>query len=151
MKRRWEKKERKCFMKNKVLGRRCIAISLAAALSAGLTACGSTGGDTQAATTETTQITETAQTAERIYSLTEENENQELTMARQPESSYWFPSELLSWDAKTDEDLRFNVSTVPLSERAAREHLQTVNSTQNKETNIMAISIMNSSTSGKRK
>ena len=102
MKRRWEKKERKCFMKNKVLGRRCIAISLAAALSAGLTACGSTGGDTQAATTETTQITETAQTAERIYSLTEENENQELTMARQPESSYWFPSELLSWDAKTD-------------------------------------------------
>ena len=39
-------------MKNKVLGRRCIAISLAAALSAGLTACGSTGGDTQAATTE---------------------------------------------------------------------------------------------------
>ena len=148
MKRRWEKKERKCFMKNKVLGRRCIAISLAAALSAGLTACGNTGGDTQAATTETTQITETVQTAERIYSLTEENENQELTMARQPESSYWFPSELLSWDAKTDEDLRFNVSTVPLSERAAREHLQTVNSTQNKETNIMAISIMNSSTSG---
>lgn len=70
-------------------------------------------GDTQAATTETTQITETVQTAERIYSLTEENENQELTMARQPESSYWFPSELLSWDAKTDEDLRFNVSTVP--------------------------------------
>ena len=69
-------------------------------------------------------------------------------MARQPESSYWFPSELLSWDAKTDEDLRFNVSTVPLSERAAREHLQTVNATQNKETNIMAISIMNSSTSG---
>ena len=108
-------------MKNKVLGRRCIAISLAAALSAGLTACGSTGGDTQAATTETTQITETAQTAERIYSLTEENENQELTMARQPESSYWFPSELLSWDAKTDEDLRFNVSTVPLSDRAARD------------------------------
>ena len=45
-------------MKNKVLGRRCIAISLAAALSAGLTACGSTGGDTQTATTETTQITE---------------------------------------------------------------------------------------------
>ena len=66
MKRRWEKKERKCFMKNKVLGRRCIAISLAAALSAGLTACGSTGGDTQAATTETTQITETAQTAWHI-------------------------------------------------------------------------------------
>ena len=46
MKRRWEKKERKCFMKNKVLGRRCIAISLAAALSAGLTACGNTGGHT---------------------------------------------------------------------------------------------------------
>ena len=56
-------------MKNKVLGRRCIAISLAAALSAGLTACGSTGGDTQAATTETTQITETVQTAERIILL----------------------------------------------------------------------------------
>ena len=100
-------------MKNKVLGRRCIAISLAAALSAGLTACGSTGGDTQAATTETTQITETAQTAERIYSLTEENENQELTMARQPESSYWFPSELLSWDAKTDEEFAFQCKYRP--------------------------------------
>ena len=73
-------------MKNKVLGRRCIAISLAAALSADFNSLWQHRGDTQAATTETTQITETAQTAERIYSLTEENENQELTMARQPES-----------------------------------------------------------------
>ena len=75
MKRRWEKKERKCFMKNKVLGRRCIAISLAAALSAGLTACGSTGGDTQAATTETTQITETAQTEDELENLLLDNKN----------------------------------------------------------------------------
>ena len=83
-------------MKNKVLGRRCIAISLAAALSAGLTACGNTGGDTQAATTETTQITETVQTAERIYSLTEENENQELTMARQPRRKRTFADSKLN-------------------------------------------------------
>ena len=69
-------------------------------------------------------------------------------MNDQPESSYWFPEQLLEWNPDEDKDLAYNVSTVPLAERADREKLQTVNSTQNKDTQVMAINIMNSSTSG---
>lgn len=82
------------------------------------------------------------------YSLTEENENKEMTMTRQPEASYWFPAGLLEWDASKDEDLIFNVSSVPLAERADLEKLETVNGTQNKDTKVMAVSILNGSTSG---
>lgn len=83
-----------------------------------------------------------------VYSVTEENENKELIMNNQPESSCWFPKQLLEWKAEEDLDLAFNVSTVPLAKRVDRQELKTVNETQNKDTNIMAISIMNSSTSG---
>ena len=89
---------------------------------------------------------ENAQAAQ--YSVTEENDNKELTMNRQPESSYWFPAGLLEWKAEEDEDLRFNVSSVPLAKRADLAELETVNSTQNKDTKVMAVSIMNGSTSG---
>ncbi len=82
------------------------------------------------------------------YLITEENVNEEVVMNDQPESSYWFPQQLLEWKADEDPDLAYNVSTVPLAERADREKLQTVNSSQNKDTQVMAISIMNSSTSG---
>ncbi|MDE5700509.1 MAG: discoidin domain-containing protein [Lachnospiraceae bacterium] len=127
-----------------------------------LTACG--GGQTQDAqqtvsqevqtevSTEAPAETETAaeQTAEPAakYSVTEENGNKELTMTRQPEASYWFPAQLLEWNAADDEDLIFNVSTVPLAKRADIDSLETVNSTQNKDTKILSISIMNGSTSG---
>ena len=69
-------------------------------------------------------------------------------MARQPEASYWFPAQLLEWNADDDEDLIFNVSTVPLAKRADIDSLETVNTTQNKDTKILSISIMNASTSG---
>lgn len=82
------------------------------------------------------------------YALTEENDNPEMTMNRQPESSYWFPAQLLEWKAEEDADLIFNVSTVPLAERVPAEELETVNETQNKDTKVMAVSIMNGSTSG---
>lgn len=82
------------------------------------------------------------------YQVTEENENLEMTMNNQPESSYWFPKQLLEWEAEKDPDLEWNKSVVPLAERVDRDKLQTVNETQNKDTNIMSISIMNSSTSG---
>ena len=49
------------------------------------------------------------------YRVTEENENQELVMDNQPESSYWFPEELLEWEPSEDEDLEYNVSHVPLA------------------------------------
>lgn len=136
-----------------------MGILLAASLSAGVTACGtdtaagnpntveSTETNTQTANEQETEA-ETAQTAQTVYTLTEENENKELTMNRQPESSYWFPAQLLEWNAQEDEDLVFNISHVPLAQRADRQSLTTVNATQNKETNVMAISIMNASTSG---
>lgn len=82
------------------------------------------------------------------YAITEENDNPELVMARQPEASYWFPKQLLEWDASKDEDLLFNKSTVPLAQRADISELSTVNPTQNKDTKVMAVSILNSSTSG---
>lgn len=85
---------------------------------------------------------------ENAYRITEENEREDLVMDNQPESSYWFPEELLAWDPAEDEDLEYNISHVPLAERVDKENLTTVNKTQNKDTKVMAISIMNSSTSG---
>ncbi len=153
-------------MRKKEYGKKVISIILAASMIISLTACG--GGKAQdaqqtvsqetAVTQETTQ-TETpaepeteaeqpAETAAAKYSVTEENGNKELTMARQPEASYWFPAQLLEWNADDDEDLIFNVSTVPLAKRADIDSLETVNTTQNKDTKILSISIMNASTSG---
>lgn len=118
-----------------------LALFMSAAILAGLTAGCSTSEQ---------ETAETAAEAEdvSVYEPTEENENQELVMNDQPESSYWFPAGLLAWNPEEDKDLEFNKSVVPLAERADRSILTPVNDTQNKDTNIMAISIMNSSTSG---
>lgn len=146
-----------------IKNKKWISILLAAAMTLGMTGCGGSGEKEPAVETtaveeegqESAQAQETeaeeeeqenAQAAQ--YSVTEENDNKELTMNRQPESSYWFPAGLLEWKAEEDEDLRFNVSSVPLAKRADLAELETVNSTQNKDTKVMAISIMNGSTSG---
>ena len=81
------------------------------------------------------------------YTLTEEA-NQEIELPNSPISSFWFPAELLTWNSEEDTDFAYNVSTVPLQERVEKDKLSTINSTQNKDTKVMAISIMNSSTSG---
>lgn len=147
--------------------RRAVAGFMAGAMVFGLSACQkpqeTTAPNTQTQTQETNEggLEETEEpengsgTKEPAggeeapdYLPTEENENEQVVMNGQPESSYWFPQQLLDWDAKEDPDLAYNISTVPLAQRADREKLQTVNSTQNKETQVMAISIMNSSTSG---
>ena len=149
-------------MRKKEYGKKVISIILAASMMISLAACG--GGkasDTQqtAVSQETTAGTETPaepetaaeqapEAAAAKYSVTEENGNKEMTMARQPEASYWFPAQLLEWNAADDEDLIFNVSTVPLAKRADIDSLETVNATQNKDTKILSISIMNGSTSG---
>ena len=154
-------------MRKKCYGRKVTAVLLAGAMAAGLTACGGAqGGEPaqeevtapEAAQEETAESdgtgTEEGADAESSaagasgYSVTEENGNRELTMNRQPEASYWFPEQLLAWNADEDEDLRFNVSTVPLAKRVDIADLKTVNGTQNKDTRSMAISIMNGSTSG---
>lgn len=69
-------------------------------------------------------------------------------MTNQPESSYWFPEELLQWDFSKDEDAKYNVSTVPLATRVDKTKLIPSNNTQNSEMKVVALSIMNSSTSG---
>lgn len=148
-------------MRKKEYGKKVISIILAASMIFSLTACGSgKAQDTQETVavqeSETAQQTEAAPDPETTaeaqptakYSVTEENANKELTMTRQPEASYWFPAQLLEWNAADDEDLIFNVSTVPLAGRADPDSLETVNATQNKDTKILAISIMNGSTSG---
>ena len=134
---------------------------LAAAMMTGLAACGSSPQETPPVETQVqTQAPveeepasepaeeQTEEPTESTYTVTEENNNEQLTMTRQPEASYWFPAQLLEWDANKDEDLIFNVSTVPLAERVDIDKLEPVNDTQNKDTKIMSISIMNASTSG---
>lgn len=150
-------------MRKKEYGKKVISIILAASMIISLAACGGskepdtqqtvtqetvqTEADTEVATEPETSTEQTEEPASK-YSVTEENGNEELTMARQPEASYWFPAQLLEWNAADDDDLIFNVSTVPLAERADIASLDTVNATQNKDTKIMAISILNASTSG---
>lgn len=134
-------------------GKKVTSVLLAASMTFGLAAC---GGEAPT-TTENVPQTEAAETPQEngssdagaaAYTPTEENGNLELTMNGQPESSYWFPAQLLEWNADEDEDFIYNVSSVPLAKRADIAGLETVNSTQNKDTKVMAISIMNSSTSG---
>lgn len=146
-------------MRRKYYGKKAIGYILALSMLTGLTACGNngqqaeneevnkeqTGGEADGGTVEETSEDENNSS---IYTMTEENGNQELTMNRQPEASYWFPAQLLEWNAEEDEDLIFNVSTVPLAERVDTAQLETVNNTQNKDTKVMAVSIMNGSTSG---
>lgn len=152
-----------------IKNKKWISILLAAAMTLGMTGCsGSAEKEPAVETTaveeegrESAQAQETEAEEEETageeeqenaqaaqYSVTEENDNKELTMNRQPESSYWFPAGLLEWKAEEDEDLRFNVSSVPLAKRADLAELETVNSTQNKDMKVMAVSIMNGSTSG---
>lgn len=82
------------------------------------------------------------------YTVTPESSGEEIVPGVQPEVPYWFPDRLLEWNPDEEEDLLFHVSTVPLAQRVDTARLDTVNATQNKETKVLALSIMNSSTSG---
>lgn len=127
-------------MKKGQLVKKTSALGLTVLMAANLCAC-QNGNDAAAPKEE-----EQAQVSR--YHVTEENQNKELVMNHQPESSYWFPEELLAWNPKEDADLAYNISTVPLAKRVEKENLTPVNGTQNADTRVMAISIMNSSTSG---
>ncbi|WP_096189009.1 endo-beta-N-acetylglucosaminidase [Evansella halocellulosilytica] len=67
------------------------------------------------------------------------------TLASQPESSYWYPDQLLDWSPETDPHAKYNRSTVPLAER---EVLFPVNETQQTDAKLVALSALNSNTSG---
>lgn len=128
------------MMKSKIMKKylkRTTAITMCAALCIGAAGCAGDSGSQGKNDNKKSQ-----------YQVTEENEKEELTMNNQPQSSYWFPEQLLEWNSEEDPDFAYNVSTVPLAARIDKEKLETVNSTQNKDTQLMAISIMNSSTSG---
>lgn len=79
--------------------------------------------------------------------VTEEG-NPDVKMDNQPISSFWFPEQLLKWNPKEDPNLSYNISTVPLANRVEKDKLSAVNKTQNKDTKVVALSIMNASTSG---
>lgn len=82
-----------------------------------------------------------------VFKETEESEL-ERPMDNQPESSYWFPEDLLAWEFDKDADAKYNVSTKPLAKRADKKTLPTSNETQNTEMKVVALSNMNGNTSG---
>lgn len=82
------------------------------------------------------------------YTVTPENETPDIVLDVRPEVPYWFPAGILEWNPQEDEELLFHVSTVPLARRVDRKELETVNATQNRDTKLMALSIMNRNTSG---
>ncbi|MGL5617212.1 MAG: endo-beta-N-acetylglucosaminidase [Sarcina sp.] len=87
-------------------------------------------------------------TAENFkYTITKEVASEEL-MENRPTSPHWFPSELLAWNSSEDKNMKFNQSSVELVNRVDKEKLTAVNDTQSKDREVVAISIMNSSTSG---
>ncbi|MFT4414802.1 endo-beta-N-acetylglucosaminidase [Fredinandcohnia humi] len=65
--------------------------------------------------------------------------------AKSPESSYWYPETLLKWSPESDPDAIYNKSTVPLAER---EVVFSVNETAQSEAKLVALSALNSNTSG---
>ncbi|GAB6168308.1 discoidin domain-containing protein [Clostridium carnis] len=85
-------------------------------------------------------------TTKANYRVTEEGVN--VDMLNAPISSFWFPEDLLEWNPNEDKDFNYNKSVIPLAKRVDKENLSPVNETQNKDTNVVAISIMNASTSG---
>lgn len=72
----------------------------------------------------------------------------EKPMDKLPESPYWFPKSLLKWQFAKDPTAKYNVSSVPLAKRVAKAKLPLANKTQSKDMKVVALSIMNSSTSG---
>lgn len=111
------------------------AIAMACALTLGMTGCAAKNNS------------EGVVSDNINYTMTEEA-NEEIELPNSPISSYWFPADLLAWNYEDNPDSAYNVSTVPLQERVDIDKLSTINTTQNKDTKVMAISIMNSSTSG---
>lgn len=83
------------------------------------------------------------------YSVTGEAEEAEnIKISNMPITPFWFPEELLKWDPTKDEDIKYNKATIPLAERVSKENIPLINKTQNKDFNIVVLSMMNESTSG---
>ncbi|MEH7119203.1 discoidin domain-containing protein [Neobacillus vireti] len=65
--------------------------------------------------------------------------------AKQPESSYWYPEQLLNWTPENDPNAVFNRSKIPLGKR---EVLYKVNDHAQSDAKLVALSALNPTTSG---
>ena len=134
-------------MKLMKLMKKSLALLLVLAMVAALAACGGAPAEeTQPTQEETVPVQETVPAAP-VISVTEENTYTK-PLTNVPEVPYWFPADLLNWTPNENGTDIYNVSSIPLAKRVDREKLSTVNATQNKDVKVVAISIMNSSTSG---
>ena len=129
--------------------KKTLALLLALAMVAGLIGCGANTPteDTSTEPVETVPAVQEETPAAPVISVTEENTYSK-PLTNLPEVPYWFPAELLEWTPGENPDDIYNVSSIPLAERVDKEKLTPANSTQNKDVKVLAISIMNSSTSG---
>lgn len=91
-----------------------------------------------------TNIVGNQTTAERKYTITEEGVD--FKMPNAPVTPAWTPEQILEADIK--KEALYNKSMIPLKDRVSKDRIYPVNSTQNKDTNLLAISIMNNNTSG---
>lgn len=89
---------------------------------------------------------DTAVNDKNEYRITEEGT--EILMTNNVVSPHWFPEELLKWNPEKDKNLEFNKSVIPLANKVEKDKLESINKTQNKDMEVVAISIMNASTSG---
>ena len=96
---------------------------------------------------ETTPVVEEPAPTEPVISITEES-NYKKPLTNIPEVPYWFPADLLNWVPNENGTDVYNVSSVALADRVSDDKLSAVNATQNKDVKVLAISIMNASTSG---
>lgn len=85
--------------------------------------------------------------SQKEFSITEES-TYDKPMQNQPEAPYWYPNDLLEWNPEKDKDFKYNVSSIPLAQRVEKSELKLSNNTQNPNMKVVALSIMNSSTSG---
>ncbi|MDO5410541.1 MAG: discoidin domain-containing protein [Lachnospiraceae bacterium] len=115
-----------------------LALMLSASMLASMTGCSNSGSGNNAGSKDP---------AKPSFTMTEESTYQK-PLLNQPEVPYWFPNDLLAWSPDKDEDAKYNVSTIPLAKRVDKEKLIPSVDTQVKDMNVVAISIMNSSTSG---
>lgn len=128
--------------------KKTLALLLALVMVLGLFGCTTNAPATETEPKqETTPVVEEPAPTEPVISITEENTYTK-PLPNVPEVPYWFPADLLAWTPNENGTDVYNVSSIPLAERVADEKLNTVNATQNKDVKVLAISILNSSTSG---
>ncbi|MBN3546561.1 discoidin domain-containing protein [Fictibacillus barbaricus] len=65
--------------------------------------------------------------------------------AAQPQSSHWFPEQLLNWNPENDPNAKYNRSHIPL---AQRDVLYKVNENAQSDAKLVALSALNPNTSG---